>query len=70
MTTLALIVVLTLGGVGVYVAYRNPKLGGALLVGLAIVTTLYVVLEKDSSAFPTNEPPPPTTSTTPEEPAP
>ncbi|MFJ1874237.1 hypothetical protein [Streptomyces chartreusis] len=70
MTTLALIVVLTLGGVGVYVAYHYPKLDGALLVGLAIVTTLYMVLEKDSSAFPASEPPPTTTSTSLEEPAP
>ncbi|MFB6931259.1 hypothetical protein [Streptomyces chartreusis] len=70
MTTLALIVVLALGGVGMYVAYRNPQLGAAILVGIAIVTALYLVLEKDSTAFPKSEPPPPSTSTNPEEPAP
>ncbi|MFB6643765.1 hypothetical protein ACFCYF_41785 [Streptomyces chartreusis] len=70
MTTLALIVVLTLGGVGVYAAYNNPKLGAALAVGVAIVTALYLVLEKHPTVFPRSEPPPPTTSTNPEEPAP
>lgn len=56
--TLTLIVVLTLGGLGVYIAYRNPKLGAALLVGLAVITTLYVILEKDPSAFKTDSPAP------------
>ncbi|MFD5588831.1 hypothetical protein ACFWII_34125 [Streptomyces sp. NPDC127063] len=55
--TLTLIVVLTLGGLGVYIAYRNPQLGAALLVGLAVITTLYVILEKDPSAFKTDSPP-------------
>lgn len=55
--TLALIVALVLGGVGVYMAYRDPKLGSAILVGLAIVGTLYVVWEKDPSVFETDVPP-------------
>ncbi|MGW1903058.1 hypothetical protein ACWCQB_38115 [Streptomyces hirsutus] len=56
--TLVLIVVLALGGLGVYVAYQNPKLGGALLVGLAVVTALYLILEKDPSVFETDSPVP------------
>ncbi|MEV7210954.1 MULTISPECIES: hypothetical protein [unclassified Streptomyces] len=55
---LALIVVLALGGLGVYVAYQNPKLGTALLVGLAVVTTLYLISEKDPSVFETDSPVP------------
>ncbi|MFJ9662874.1 hypothetical protein ACIRPR_33605 [Streptomyces griseoflavus] len=57
MTTLPLIVVLALSGVGVYAAYRNPKLGAALLVGIGILTGLYIVLEKDPGMFPTDGPP-------------
>jgi hypothetical protein len=56
--TLALVVALSLGGLGVYIAYQNPKLGAALLVGLAVVTTLYLVLEKDPSVFETDSPVP------------
>ncbi|MDQ0753999.1 hypothetical protein QF034_008230 [Streptomyces africanus] len=52
MTTLPFIVALILGGAGVYAAYRNPNLGAALLVGVAILTGLYVVLEKDPTVFP------------------
>ncbi|WSB58621.1 hypothetical protein OIE90_33540 (plasmid) [Streptomyces cellulosae] len=55
--TLALIVALVLGGVGVHIAYRDPKLGAAILVGLAIVGTLYIVWEKDPSVFETGVPP-------------
>ena len=54
MTSLPLI--LTLAGAGVYAAYRNPNLGAALLVGLAIFTALYVVLSKDSSVVGTTAP--------------
>jgi hypothetical protein len=49
--TLPLIVALALGGVGTYIAYRDPKMGGALLVGLGVVTVLYIVWEKDPSVF-------------------
>jgi hypothetical protein len=58
--TLALIVALALGGLGVYVAYQNPKLGAALLVGLGIVTVLYLVMEKDPSVFEMDNPVPST----------
>ncbi|MGW6927527.1 hypothetical protein ACWGA9_40770 [Streptomyces sp. NPDC054950] len=54
--TLALIVALVLGGLGVYVAYQNPKLGGALLVGLGIITVLYIIWEKDPTVFETGNP--------------
>lgn len=43
--TLFAIVVLALAGVGVYLAYKNPQLGGALLVGIAIVTVLWLIGE-------------------------
>jgi hypothetical protein len=56
MTTLPLIVALALAGAGVCAAYRNPNLGAALLVGVAILTALYVVWEKDLSVFQTNAP--------------
>lgn len=59
MTTLPFLVALILGGAGVYVAYRNPNLGAALLVGVAILTGLYVVLEKDPNVFPADAPPSP-----------
>ncbi|WP_151775792.1 hypothetical protein [Streptomyces abyssomicinicus] len=49
--TLPLIVALALGGVGVFIAYRNPQLGTALLVGLGVITVLYLVWEKDPSVF-------------------
>jgi hypothetical protein len=55
--TLPLIVALALGGAGVYIAYRNPKLGAAILVGLAVIGTLYLVWEKDPSVFQTDMPP-------------
>ncbi|MFM9625051.1 hypothetical protein ACKI14_44925 [Streptomyces turgidiscabies] len=53
---LALIVALVLGGLGVYVAYQNPKLGAALLVGLGIVTVLYIIWDKDPTVFETGNP--------------
>ncbi|WP_146232377.1 hypothetical protein [Streptomyces sp. NWU49] len=52
-----LIVALALAGVGVYAAYRDPKLGTALLVGFAIITVLYVIWEKDPTVFETDSPP-------------
>lgn len=69
--TLLLIVALALAGVGVYVAYRNPRLGAAILVGLGILTALYLLWDKDPSVFPHNVPPaspavaPPAPTTTP-----
>lgn len=53
---LPLVVALALGGVGVYIAYRNPRLGAAILVGLGIVTVLYLIWEKDPSVFQTGVP--------------
>jgi hypothetical protein len=55
-TTMPLIVALALGGVGVYVAYRDPKLGAAILVGLGIMTMLYLIWDKDPSVFQTGGP--------------
>jgi hypothetical protein len=54
--TLPLIVALALAGIGVYIAYRNPRLGAAILVGLGILTALYMVWEKDPSVFQTSVP--------------
>ncbi|MBJ6613920.1 hypothetical protein ACFT8V_33330 [Streptomyces griseoincarnatus] len=41
------IVVLTLAGVAVYLAYKKPDLGGALLVGIAVITLLVLLLDGD-----------------------
>jgi hypothetical protein len=56
-----LIVALALGGVGAYIAYRNPQMGAALLVGLGVITVLYVVWEKDPSVFQPGVAPAPST---------
>ncbi|MGW0630490.1 hypothetical protein [Streptomyces sp. NPDC002758] len=61
--TLPFIVALALGAAGVYIAYRIPQLGAAILVGLGIVTVLFLVWEKDPSVFETGVPP--VTSTAP-----
>ncbi|MEU0678235.1 hypothetical protein ABZ330_36385 [Streptomyces sp. NPDC006172] len=42
---LAAIVVLVLGGVAVYLAYRRPGLGQALAVGAAVITLLLLLLQ-------------------------
>ncbi|GHE14152.1 hypothetical protein GCM10010339_83750 [Streptomyces alanosinicus] len=60
--TLPLIVALALAGVSVYISYRNPRLGAAILVGLGILTALYMVLEKDPSVFQVGVPPTPSTA--------
>ena len=44
---LSTIVVLTLAGVAVYLAYKKPDLGGALLVGIAVITLLVLLLNDD-----------------------
>ncbi|MFC7912110.1 hypothetical protein [Streptomyces nigra] len=41
---LSAIVVAAIGLAAVYIAYRNEKLGGAVLVGAAVVTLLYTLL--------------------------
>lgn len=41
----------------------HPKLGAAILVGLAVVTALYLIYEKAPTVYPLgNNPIPPTTS--------
>jgi hypothetical protein len=54
---LPFIVALALAGAGVYVAYRNPALGTAILVGVGIMGLLYVVLATDPTVFPAETPP-------------
>lgn len=56
--SLLLIFALVLAGVGVYMSYRDPKLGAAILVGLAIITVLYLIWEKDPPVFETDRPSP------------
>jgi hypothetical protein len=51
--TLLLVVTLTVAGIGVHLAYRNPRLGAAILVGLGTATVLYVVWQIDPSLTPT-----------------
>lgn len=41
---LTAIVLLALGGVAVYAAYKNPQLGAAIMVGIGVVTVLYLLL--------------------------
>nr|PPQ62005.1 hypothetical protein C5F59_39155 [Streptomyces sp. QL37] len=48
---LVLIVALALGGSAVYAAYRNERFGSALLVGLAVVTAFFFLMEKGPSAL-------------------
>jgi hypothetical protein len=54
MTSLFLIVALVLGGLGVYVTYRDPKWGTPILVGVAIITVLYIVWDHDPSGTSTD----------------
>ncbi|MFC8198316.1 hypothetical protein ACFUTV_23405 [Streptomyces sp. NPDC057298] len=53
--TLFGIVAITLAGLGVYIAYKNPKLGAAILVGTAILTVLWLITEKDPSSTPADQ---------------
>ncbi|WP_060180975.1 hypothetical protein [Streptomyces sp. IMTB 1903] len=48
---LTLLVVLAFGGAAVYAAYRDQKLGAALAVGIAVVTALLLLMEKDLSSL-------------------
>lgn len=41
---LAAIVLLIVGGVAVYIAYRNPRMGAAILVGVGVVGLLLVLV--------------------------
>lgn len=40
------VVLLAVGGGAVYVAYRYPALGAALLVGVTVVLALHVLMKK------------------------
>ncbi|MEU6935067.1 hypothetical protein AB0A05_39060 [Streptomyces sp. NPDC046374] len=64
---LTLLVCLALGGTAVYAAYRDQKLGAAMVVGLTVVTVFLLLMEKGPSlAVPqTVAPPAPTTMPTP-----
>ncbi|MEU7553101.1 hypothetical protein AB0B01_12260 [Streptomyces sp. NPDC044571] len=48
--TLAVIVVLALGGFATWVAYHDEKKGAAILVGVAVIGLLYVVLGPELTA--------------------
>lgn len=48
--TLAVIVVLALGGFATWVAYQDEKKGAAILVGVAVIGLLYVVLGRELTA--------------------
>ena len=50
------IVALALAGLGVYCAYKNPKLGAAILVGIAVLTVVYLIGEEESTSIPTSTP--------------
>ncbi|MFG2437966.1 hypothetical protein [Streptomyces sp. NPDC048508] len=56
---LTLVVGLMLGGIVVYVAYRDQKLGAALAVGAAVVVLFYSVIDKEQQppAPPQTDPP-------------
>ncbi|MCX5318013.1 hypothetical protein [Streptomyces sp. NBC_00154] len=47
---LMLIVGLALGGAAVYAAYRDQKLGVAIVVGLTVVTVFFLLMDRDPSA--------------------
>ncbi|MFI1245027.1 hypothetical protein [Enterococcus casseliflavus] len=59
------IVALSLAGLGIYLAYKNPKLGAAIVVGTAIVTALWLITDQDSSSADPHQPVPSTTSPVP-----
>jgi len=46
---LAAIVLLLVGGIAVYIAYRDPRMGAAILVGVGVVGLLYMLLAKGKS---------------------
>ena len=47
---LTLLVGLAFGGAAVYAAYRDQKLGAAIVVGLTVVTVFLLLMEKDPSS--------------------
>ncbi|MFE2823467.1 hypothetical protein [Streptomyces sp. NPDC059271] len=62
---LTLVVGLMLGGIVVYAAYRDQKLGAALAVGVAVVGLFYVVIEREQPAAPPQTVPPASSVSTP-----
>lgn len=48
--TLTLLVGLAFGGAAVCAAYRDQKLGAAIVVGLTVVTVFLLLMEQDPSA--------------------
>ncbi|MFF4542476.1 hypothetical protein [Streptomyces aureus] len=47
---LTLLVGLAFGGAAVYAAYRDQKLGAAIVVGLTVVTVFFLLMDRDPSA--------------------
>ncbi len=43
--SLAAIVLLAIGGITIYVAYVNPVLGAAILVGVGVISLLLLLLK-------------------------
>lgn len=64
-----LLVGLAFGGVAVYAAYQNQKLGAAIVVGLTAVTVFLLLMEKGPSFAVQQTVAPPATATTPTPPA-
>lgn len=68
---LMLIVGLALGGAAVNAAYRDEKLGAAIVVGLTVITVFFLLMDRDpSTAMPQTVAPSAPTSTLMPTPAP
>ncbi|WP_128381940.1 hypothetical protein [Streptomyces cavernae] len=63
--SLAAIVLLALGGVTVFIAYRNERLGAAILVGVGVVALLGVLLGAPEPAQSNGDRPVPSASVAP-----
>jgi hypothetical protein len=44
--SLTAIVLLTVGGIATYVAYANPVLGAAILVGVGVIGLLHLLIKR------------------------
>ncbi|MBB5932201.1 hypothetical protein [Streptomyces echinatus] len=66
---LTLLVGLAFGGAAVYAAYRDQKLGAAIVVGLTVVTVFFLLMEKNPSSATPQTVAPSTPVTTPTPPA-